>query len=40
MAFLQSKGINAQKDDVIRDVAEKNGLKAYELVDMIQKIKE
>lgn len=39
MAFLQSKGIEAEKDEVIRNVAEKHGLKAYELVDMIQKIK-
>ena len=40
MEFLQSKGIDAKKDEVIRNVADKNGLKAYELVDMIQKIKE
>ena len=40
MEFLQSKGIDAKKDEVIRNVADKNGLKAYELVDMIQKIKQ
>jgi len=38
--FLRSKGIEAEKDGVIRNVAEKNGLKAYELVEMIQKIKD
>jgi hypothetical protein len=40
MKFLQSKGIDAKKDDVIRSVAEKHGLKAYELVDMIRKMQE
>jgi hypothetical protein len=40
MDFLQSKGIDAKKDDVIRNVAEQNGLKAYELVDMIRKMRE
>lgn len=40
MEFLQSKGIDAQKDEVIRNVAEKNGMTPYELVEMIQKIKE
>jgi hypothetical protein len=39
MEFLASKGIEAQKGDVIRNAAEKNRLKAYELVEMIQKIK-
>ena len=38
MDFLQSQGIDAKKDDVIRNVAEKHGLKAYELVDMIRKM--
>ncbi len=40
MEFLQSKGIDAQKEEVIRNVAEKNGITPYELVEMIQKIKE
>lgn len=40
MEFLQSKGIDAKKDEVIRNVAEKNGMTPYELVGMIQKIKE
>lgn len=40
MEFLQSKGIDAKKDEVIRNVAEKNGMTPYELVEMIQKIKE
>jgi hypothetical protein len=40
MTFLQSEGIEAKKDDVIRDVAEKNGMTPYELVEMIQKLKE
>jgi hypothetical protein len=40
MEFLQSQGIDAQKHEVIRDVATKNGLKAYELVEKIRKIKE
>lgn len=40
MEFLQSKGIDAQKTEVIRNVAEKNGITPYELVEMIQKIKE
>jgi hypothetical protein len=40
MEFLHSQGIDAQKHEVIRDVATKNGLKAYELVDKIRKIKE
>ena len=39
MAFLQSEGIDAQKDEVIRNVAEKNGMTPYELVEKIQKIK-
>ena len=39
MEFLKAKGIKVQKDDVIRNAAEKNGLKAYELVEMIQKMK-
>jgi hypothetical protein len=39
MESLRAEGIDAQKDDVIRSVAEKNGLKAFELVEMIQKIK-
>ena len=40
MKFLQSKGIDAQKDEGIRDIAEKTGMTPYELVEMIQKIKE
>lgn len=40
MEFLQSKGIEAKKDEVIRNVAEKHDLKAFELVDMIRKLKE
>jgi hypothetical protein len=40
MAFLQDKGIEAKKDEVIRNVAEKNGMTPYELVELIQKIKE
>ncbi len=40
LEFLRSKGIDAQKNEVIRNIVEKNGLKAYELVEMIQKIKE
>jgi len=39
MKFLRSKGIEAKKDEVIRNVAEKHGLKAYDLVDMIRTIK-
>ncbi len=39
MKLLRSKGIEAEKDEVIRNVAEKHGLKAYELVDMIRTIK-
>ena len=39
MAFLRSEGIDAQKDEVIRNVAEKNGMTPYELVEKIQKIK-
>ncbi len=30
--FLKAKGISAGPDDVIRDIAEKNGIKAYDLV--------
>jgi len=33
MEFLQSKGIDAKKEKVSRNVAGKNGLKAYELVE-------
>jgi hypothetical protein len=40
MSFLQANGIDARKDEVIRNVAEKNGMKAYELVEMIRKVKE
>jgi len=40
MARLKSKGIDAKKDEVIRIVAEKNDMKAYELVEMIQKMKD
>ena len=40
MTFLQSKGIDAQKSDVVRNAAEKNGMTPYELVEIIQKIKE
>jgi hypothetical protein len=40
LAFLQSEGIAAKKDDVIRIIAEKNGMTPYELVEMIQKLKE
>jgi hypothetical protein len=40
MQFLQSEGIDAKKDEVIRSVAEKNGMTPYELVGMIQKIQE
>ncbi len=32
MEFLQTKGIAAEPDEVIRDVAEKHGIKAFELV--------
>ena len=37
--FLQSKGIDAQKNEVIRDIAKKNGMTPYKLVEIIQKIK-
>ncbi|UCE40142.1 MAG: DUF4405 domain-containing protein [Candidatus Aminicenantes bacterium] len=40
MAFLKSEGIDAKKNEVIRNIAQKNGLEAHDLVDMIQKIKE
>jgi hypothetical protein len=40
LEYLRSKGIDAKIDEVIRNIAEKNGLKAYELVELIQKIKE
>jgi hypothetical protein len=40
MTFLRSKGIESQKDEVIRNIAEKNRMTPYDLVDMIQKIKE
>jgi hypothetical protein len=40
MAFLKSEGINARKDEVIRTIAEKNGITPYELVEIIQKLKE
>ena len=40
MTFLRSEGIEAQKGDVIRNVAEQNGLTPYELVGKVQKIKE
>lgn len=39
MKLLRSKGIDAKKDEVIRNVADRHGLKAYELVDMIRTIK-
>lgn len=39
LKHLRSEGIEAEKDDVIRNVAERHGLKAYELVDMIRTIK-
>ncbi len=32
MEFLKSKGISAEPDEVVRDVAEKHGIKAFELV--------
>jgi hypothetical protein len=40
MAFLDAKGVDALKDEVVRTVAEKNGMTPYELVGMIQKLKE
>jgi hypothetical protein len=39
MTFLRSEGIDARKDEVIRDVAGKNRMTPYELVEKIQKIK-
>lgn len=39
LAFLRSEGIDVQKSDMIRDIAEKSGLTPHELVDLIQKTK-
>lgn len=36
MAILKEDGVEAKKSDVIRDAAEKNGRKAYDLVNMIK----
>lgn len=37
MSILKEEGINAKKTDVIRDAAEKNLTKAYDLVNLIKK---
>lgn len=38
--FLKAKGITASPDDVIRDIAEENGLKAYDLVRELRESKD
>ncbi len=38
--FLKTKGISAGPDEVIRDIAEKNGIKAYDLVQELREHKD
>jgi hypothetical protein len=38
--YLRSRGIEAKPEDIIRDLAEKHGLKAYQLVNELQELRD